>query len=151
MKSYNVSDHNGIVYLIITREREGKVSRMSHHRAFTPKETPGRFPVVAYPIAVRKRARTKALKTVVKPILKSLRSLSLAAQIDVRPCFTFNSIGQKTAIRWRDAVDTAFSILAHCANDSARRFSTVSFGRDRPAVFPFVRTSSSVQEVKAAR
>lgn len=40
-----------------------------------------------------------------KPILKSLRSLSLAAQIDVRPCFTFNSIGQKTAIRWRDASD----------------------------------------------
>lgn len=32
-----------------------------------------------------------------KSILKSLRSLSLAAQIDVRPCFTFNSIGQKTA------------------------------------------------------
>lgn len=34
------------------------------------------------------------------PILKSLWSLSLAAQIDVKPCFTFNSIGQKTAICW---------------------------------------------------
>ncbi|KAK1117542.1 hypothetical protein K0M31_016577 [Melipona bicolor] len=34
-----------------------------------------------------------------EPMLKSLRSLSLSRpQIDVRPCFTFNSIGQKTAI-----------------------------------------------------
>lgn len=51
------------------------------------------------------RGHRGSLKTAVKPILKSLRSLSLAAQIDVRPCFTFNSIGQKTAIRWRDASD----------------------------------------------
>lgn len=33
-----------------------------------------------------------------EPMLKSLGSFSIAAQIDVRPCFTFNSIGQKTAI-----------------------------------------------------
>lgn len=31
----------------------------------------------------------------VSAMLKSMQSLSLAAQIDVRPCFTFNSIGQK--------------------------------------------------------
>lgn len=91
---------------------------MSHHRAFTPK-TPRRFFSRCLPYTVvHKQARTKALKTAVKPILKSLRSLSLAAQIDVRPCFTFNSIGQKTAIRWRDAVGTAFSMPAHCADDS---------------------------------
>lgn len=101
---------------------------MSHHRTFTPRRHRVDSPVAAYPTVVRKRARTKALKTAVKPILKSLRSLSLAAQIDVRPCFTFNSIGQKTAIRWRDAAGTAFSMPAHCADDSPRRLSAVSFG-----------------------
>lgn len=63
----------------------------------------------------------KGLKTAVKPILKSLRSLSLAAQIDVRPCFTFNSIGQKTAIRRWDAVGSVPRSLVHCADDSPRR------------------------------
>lgn len=96
---------------------------MSHHRAFMSENTVD-SPVAAYPTVVRKRARTKALKTAVKPILKSLRSLSLAAQIDVKPCFTFNSIGQKTAIRWRDAASTAFSIVGALC----RRF--------RPAVSP---------------
>lgn len=81
----------------------------SHYRAFTPKKTPSIPRSLLTLTAVRKRARTKALKTAVRPILKSLRSLSLAAQIDVRPCFTFNSIGQKTAIRWRDAAGTACS------------------------------------------
>jgi len=149
MKSYNVSDHSGVIHLIITCVEGKGFPDESSPRLYAEGDTVDSL--VAYPTAVRKRARTKALKTVVKPILKSLRSLSLAAQIDVRPCFTFNSIGQKTAIRWRDAADTAFSMLAHCANDSARRLSADSFGRDRPAVFPFVRTSSSVQEVKAAR
>lgn len=65
-----------------------------------------------------------------KPILKSLRSLSLAAQIDVRPCFTFNSIGQKTAIRWRDAASTAFPMSVHCADDSPRRLDRRSLWRD---------------------
>ena len=44
----------------------------------------------------RRRRRRRRRST--GPMLKSLRSLSLAAQIDVRPCFTFNSIGQKTLL-----------------------------------------------------
>ncbi|KAH0550125.1 hypothetical protein KQX54_017594 [Cotesia glomerata] len=62
---------------------------------------------VLWPLyAFNARVRTKGLKRRAKPkveppILKSLRSLSLAAQIDVKPCFTFNSIGQKTAICWQ--------------------------------------------------
>lgn len=135
---YNVSDHNGVevIYLIIICVKEKDFPDESAPRFYTEEDTV-ESSIAAYPIAVHKRARTKALKTAVKPILKSLRSLSLAAQIDVRPCFTFNSIGQKTAIRWRDAASTAFSMSAHCADDSPRRFSTVSFGRDRPAFFPF--------------
>lgn len=43
-------------------------------------------------------AAAAAAAAVHRPMLKSLRSLSLAAQIDVRPCFTFNSIGQKTLL-----------------------------------------------------
>lgn len=86
-------------------KRGGDFSK-SLERAFISKEERHRcrFNRAAVAWILRKRARTSAvLKTAVKPILKSLRSLSLAAQIDVRPCFTFNSIGQKTAIRWRDA------------------------------------------------
>lgn len=100
-----------------------------------------RFPDRCLPrIAVRKRARTKALKTAVKPILKSLRSLSLAAQIDVRPCFTFNSIGQKTAICWRDAAGTALSMPAHCADDSPRAVSLLRFLWTRPTCLLSIRT-----------
>lgn len=90
---------------------------MSHHRAFTPKTFAS---ILQSLLILHKQAHTKALKTAVKPILKSLRSLSLAAQIDVRPCFTFNSIGQKLlsagGTQW-----TAFSMPAHCADDSPRR------------------------------
>lgn len=109
---------------------------MSHHRTLGDTVGP---PVITYPTAVRKRARTKALKTTVKPILKSLWSLSLAAQIDVRPCFTFNSIGQKTAIRWRDAASTAFSIVGALC----RRFAPPSLCRflwTRPTCLLSIRT-----------
>jgi len=98
---------------------------MSHHRAFTPKTFAS---ILQSLLILHKQAHTKALKTAVKPILKSLRSLSLAAQIDVRPCFTFNSIGQKLlsagGTQW-----TAFSMPANCAADSppSLRFSAVMF------------------------
>lgn len=87
--------------------------------------------------AVRGHVPRGPLKTAVKPILKSLRSLSLAAQIDVRPCFTFNSIGQKTAIRWRDASDPP---PVHCAAPrSARSLPCDPFGRSACLPAPSIR------------
>lgn len=74
----------------------------------------------------------KSLKTAVKPLLKSLRSLSLAAQIDVKPCFTFNSIGQKTAIRWRGPSPIAGAL---CRRFALPRLITDPFG-DQLACLP---------------
>lgn len=125
---------------------------MSHHRAFMPKETPSIPWSLLTLQSYSKRVRTKALKTAVKPILKSLRSLSLAAQIDVRPCFTFNSIGQKTAIRWRDAAgNRVLDAGALCRRFAPSVSPPFPLDATDPAFFPFVRTSSSVREVKAAR
>lgn len=69
---------------------------------------------------------TKALKTIRREsILKSLWSLSLAAQIDVKPCFTFNSIGQKTAI-CLGARGSARLCCAYCHSEASNRVRSTS-------------------------